>query len=114
MKACLKYVVSWVAGIAVAVVVASFVYLRFTAAPIRPIQVVQPVGTAIPLDARIYRVVRRAQLDYFAQAIPEVGRTFLRLSEARSEAKEIQLWFWPAGALDIFVLYSFSTDGKML
>jgi hypothetical protein len=94
--------------------IVAIAYLAATAAPIRPLQAVQPFGQRIAPDSRVMQMVHRAQLDYIVRPAPEVRRTLLILCEARSDGDQFDLVFDPAGQLDIFVSYRFSRDGKML
>jgi len=102
------------AAVVVALFIATIAYLATTAAPVRPLQAVQPFGQRIPADSHVMQMVHRAQLDYIVRPTPEVRRTLLILCEARSDGDQFDLVFDPAGQLDIFVSYRFSRDGKML
>ena len=99
--------------------VVGVVYLSRTAAPVQPFSYdLQPLGRSLghdmPTDPKLRSMVRRAQLDYPVNPIPDIGRTILYLNEVRTDGHAVELVFDPLGVLDIFIIYRFSTDGHML
>ena len=99
--------------------IAGVVYLSRTAAPIQRFSYdLQPLGRSLghdaPTDPKLRSMVRRAQLDYVVNPIPDIGRTVLHLNEIRTDGNMIEIVFDPSGVLDIFVIYRFSSDGQML
>jgi hypothetical protein len=102
------------------VLAAAVTYLAVNAAPVRewsdsegqPLG--QSLGYDLPADSKVRAMVRRAQLDYVVNPVPFVGRTLLYIDEVRSDGKTFEFVFYPLGKLDIFVIYRFSSDGRML
>jgi hypothetical protein len=104
-----------IAAGALLVLIAALVYVRLSAAPVRPFDSEWQVrvGAQVALDAHIRGMARRAQIDNYISGIPPIGRRRLALQTAhRTASGEYDLVFYPSVTHTI-VLYHFSPDHRI-
>lgn len=77
-------------------VVTRVAYLSCTAALIQRFSYdLPPLGSSLghnaPSDPKLLLMVRRAQLDYVVNPLPDVGRTLLHLNEIRTDGNMVEI-----------------------